>query len=176
MKELSLHILDIAQNSLSAGASLVEMLLEETSAALSVTIRDDGRGMTQELVRRVLDPFTTTRTTRKVGMGLPLFKLAAEQTGGTLDIESAPGEGTVVRAIFQTGSIDIPPLGDMAGTLVTLVSGAPDVDFVYRYMTDGNLSELDTRELRAVLEDVALDTPEVLAWIRDSLREAENKQ
>ena len=173
MKELSLHILDIAMNSVSAKASLVKIFIDETPDALTITIADNGCGMTPDFVARVLDPFTTTRTTRKVGMGLPLFKLAAEQTGGTLDIHSVLGEGTTVKAAFGADSIDLPPLGDMPDTVFTLISAAPDIDFHYRHTRGENISELETVSLRAALEDVPLDTPDVLTWIRDSIREME---
>ena len=123
MRELSLNILDIAQNSIAAGASLTEILVEEntTEKTLLIGIYDNGKGMTEEQVRNVQDPFFTTRTTRKVGMGIPLFKMAAEQTGGSFSIKSQPGVGTRVEARFKTDSIDFTPLGDMSSTIATIV-------------------------------------------------------
>ena len=175
MRELSLNVLDIAQNSLSAGATLVEITVTEETAAdrLIIAIGDNGRGMTPEQVRRVSDPFYTTRTTRKVGMGIPLFRMAAEMAGGSLDIDSVPGEGTRVTAAFGRSHIDRMPLGDMAGTLSALIRLNPQVDFVYRHRRDGREAALDTRELRQVLEGVPLDTPEVMEWIEGSLEEQE---
>ena len=123
MKELSLHILDIAQNSISAGCTELELSLTEGDGQLTLIIRDNGRGMAPEFLASVTDPFTTTRTTRKVGLGLPLLRMAAEQTGGSLAIESTVGVGTTVTARFCTGHIDCPPLGDMAGTVALLVQG-----------------------------------------------------
>ncbi|MCL2563544.1 MAG: ATP-binding protein [Oscillospiraceae bacterium] len=173
MKELSLHLLDIAQNCLTAGAKHVEILMRDSVAddLVEIAIKDDGHGMDAELLARVTEPFTTTRTTRKLGMGLPLFQMAAEMTGGELRIESEPGVGTTVRASFVRSHIDTPPLGDMAETIVTLIHGAPDVEFLYRYETDAETVQFDTTEMREILEDVPLDEPDVLAWIRGHLRE-----
>jgi hypothetical protein len=175
MKELSLHILDIARNGLAAGASLVELSLTRRGDWLTVVIADNGHGMDAEMAARVTDPFTTTRTTRRVGLGLPLWKLAAEQTGGAFRLESAPGRGATVTASFALSHIDTPPLGDMAGTVVTLIQGSPQVDFVYRQKNEDSQTEgfvLDTRVLRETLEDVPLDSPDVLDWIAEALREA----
>lgn len=178
VKELSLNILDIAENSVKAGAALTEILLTETADTLELTIRDDGCGMDAETVRRVTDPFYTTRTTRAVGMGLPLLKLEAEQTGGTMCVTSRDAatypdsHGTAVTAVFCTGHIDCVPLGDVVSTVTTLIQGHPDTDFRFCHRRPaGEPVELDTRELRAVLEDVPLDSFEVLQWIQGDLRE-----
>ena len=151
MKELSLHILDIAQNSISAGCTRLELSLTEQDGQLTLVIGDNGRGMTPEFLSSVTDPFTTTRTTRKVGLGLPLLRMAAEQTGGSLAIESTVGVGTTVTARFCSGHIDCPPLGDMAGTVALLVQGAPEVDTIYTHTTSRGSFTFDTREIRAVL-------------------------
>ena len=176
MRELSLNILDIAQNSLSAGAALVTLTVDEDSGADSLTLRveDDGRGMDADTLQRVRDPFYTTRTTRKVGMGIPLFRMAAEMTGGSLDIVSEPGKGTAVTASFSLSHIDRMPLGDMAGTVTALIRLNPGVDFVYRHTVDGRSFEMDTRELRAQLGDVPLSEPDVMEWIDGYLREQED--
>ena len=148
MQELSLNVLDVAENSVRAGATLIEITVEEDTAAdlLAITIADNGKGMTEEQVRRVTDPFFTTRTTRRVGLGVPFFKMAAELSGGGLQIRSQPGKGTVVTARFGLGSIDRMPLGDMEGTIRTLVQGSPGIDFVYTRRLDG-------RELREWLAE-----------------------
>ena len=125
MKELSLHILDIAQNSIAAGAKHVDLTVEEGEGLLRITVADDGRGMSPEFLASVTDPFTTTRTTRKVGLGLPLLRLAAEQTGGELRVESQLGVGTTVTATFHADHIDCPPLGDTASTVSLLAQGLP---------------------------------------------------
>ena len=173
MKELSLNILDITQNSITAGASLVEILLcEDAQGILTLTVRDNGCGMSAEMVASVTDPFCTTRTTRKVGMGIPLLKLASEQTGGGLQIVSTPGEGTSISATFDTKSIDFTPLGDIVSTVVTLISGAPQIVFLYLHTKGECEVRLDTAELRQTLgADIPLDTFEVLAWIREFLIE-----
>ena len=138
MKELSLHLLDIAQNSISAGAGNIEIYVCESveKDRMILSITDDGRGMSKDFLSRVADPFTTTRKTRKVGMGIPLFKLAAELTGGTFSIDSTLGKGTVVTAVFIPSHIDMPPLGDMTGTMLALIQGSPQLEFVYRHKTD----------------------------------------
>lgn len=176
MKELSLNILDIAENSTKAGASLVEILLVEEGNKLTLTIADDGCGMSPETARNVTDPFYTTRTTRRVGLGLPLLKLAAEQTGGQMSLSSSTdpeSHGTKVCAVFYTDHIDAEPLGDTVSTVVTLVQGHPDTDFHFLHEKDGKeLASLDTREVRAVLgDDVPLSALPVLDWIGSALRE-----
>lgn len=173
MRELSLHVLDIAQNSLSAGATLIELAVEEDSTADRLTIRvaDNGCGMSPEQLRQVSDPFYTTRTTRRVGLGIPLFRMAAELTGGTLTLTSRVGEGTEVTAVFGRSHIDRSPLGDMEGTVLMLIRTNPDRDFVYRRTVDGCFFSLDTRELRTVLGDVPFSNPEVAAWIGGYLSE-----
>ncbi len=179
MKELSLNILDIAENSVKAGASLTEIRLDQTEEMLTITIRDDGCGMDAQTVSRVTDPFYTTRTTRPVGLGLPLLKLEAEMTGGTVTVESKDqvqypqDHGTTVKAVFYHTHIDCPPLGDVIGTMVTLVQGHPDTDFLFRHECAGREAvELDTRMLREVLGEIPLNSFEVLQWIQGSLLEA----
>ena len=178
MKELSLNILDIAQNSIHAEASFVQILLTETDESLKLEIRDDGRGMSEEFLSRVTDPFSTTRTTRKVGLGLPLLKLAAEQTGGYMQITSRERalypdtHGTEVTAFFYKNHLDFTPLGDVISTVVSLVQGSPDVDFLFMHEMPDRTVEIDTRMLREVLgDDVPLSDPEVLMWIRGSMTE-----
>ena len=173
MRELSLNILDVAQNSISANASLIEIEAVESTAehTLLIGIYDNGRGMTDEQVESVKDPFFTTRTTRKVGMGIPLFKLAAEQTGGSLSIESQVGTGTKVKAVFKTDNIDFTPLGDIESTIITLISMNTDIDFIYRYKVDENEFVLSTQELKTILGDVPLNEPSVTQWIKEYLYE-----
>ena len=178
MKELSLNVLDIAQNSIKAGAERVDILLEQAGERLTITIADDGCGMSEEFLRSVTDPFTTTRTTRKVGMGIPLFKLAAEQTGGTLVIRSkqasadSPEHGTTVTASFDVGHVDCAPLGDMASTVVTLLQGNPGLHLSYTFVKDGDEKRLSTDEMRRMLGDeVPLNAPEVLSWVKDFINE-----
>lgn len=173
MKELSLNILDITENSVKAGATLTEISITESGNKLVISIKDDGCGMSEDIVRSVVDPFYTTRTTRKVGMGVPLFKMAAEQTGGKLEIVSDTGEdhGTTVTAYFYKDHLDFTPLGDVISTVTTLIQGHPDTDFLFTHLIDDKEIRLDTRELRAVLEGVPLNTYDVLEWIRGYLEE-----
>ena len=174
MKEISLNILDIAENSVKAKATLTEILVIEEGDKLTLTIRDDGCGMDEQTVKSVIDPFYTTRKTRSVGLGIPLLKLACEQTGGNLTIESSTNEdnhGTTVRAIFFKNHIEFIPLGDVISSVTTLIQGHPDTDFLFCHSLDGKEVSLDTREIRAVLEDVPLDTYEVICWIRSNLEE-----
>ena len=168
MKELSLHILDIAQNSIKANAKNIEVAVEEskTKNEMVISITDDGDGMSKEFLASVRDPFTTTRTTRRVGMGISLFEAAATQTGGFLEIDSTEGEGTTISAHFALDSIDRAPLGDMPGTMSILIQGSPKLDFVYRHKVDDEEFEFDTKQIRELLGDVPLDTPDVLEWIR----------
>ncbi len=173
MRELSLNILDIAQNSISAGASLITIEVEEktTDKTLCIGIYDNGKGMSEEQVKSVIDPFFTTRTTRKVGMGIPLFKMAAEQTGGNLTIKSELGVGTRVHAVFKTDSVDFTPLGDVAATVQMLISMNTDRDFIYRRSVDGKEFILDTREIKEILGDVPLDAYEVSQWLVDFIND-----
>ena len=173
MRELSLNILDIAQNSITANASLITIEVSENTAEQTflIGIFDNGKGMSETQVKSVIDPFFTTRTTRKVGMGIPLFKMAAEQTGGNLEIESELGVGTQIRAIFKTDSIDFTPLGDVASTIQMLITMNTDRDFVYKHKVDEKEFVCDTRELKAILGDVPLDTYEVSQWILEFIKE-----
>ncbi len=173
MPEISLNVLDVAENSIRAEASLVEILvtidLEENM--LKVQIIDDGKGMTKEQMAKVTDPFFTTRTTRKVGLGIPFFKLAAEATGGSFQIESEVGKGTKVTTIFKLDHIDRMPLGDINSTIHTLVVYNPQTDFLYRYTYGQESFELDTRQIKEILGGVPLDAPEVSAYIKEYLDE-----
>ena len=173
MRELSLNVMDVAQNSVRAEASLVRITVEESDKndRLTIVIADDGCGMTEDQVRQVIDPFFTTRTTRKVGLGVPLFKLSAEQTGGSFDIQSKVGEGTTTTASYVKSHVDMTPLGDIDSTVKILIQCNPQIDFVFTHSTDEGSFTLDTRELREVLGDVSLDTPDVLEWIGQYLEE-----
>ena len=178
MKELSLNILDITMNSVKAGADSIYIQLSETKEKLTFSVTDNGCGMTKELLERVADPFCTSRTTRRVGLGIPFLKLAAEQTGGFVEISSRAeceypkDHGTVITAHFYKNHIDCLPLGDITSTVCTLIQGSPDIDFVYKHkFENGAEVNLSTKELRKVLGEVTLDTPEVVLWIRGYLEE-----
>jgi len=174
MRELSLHILDVLENSLEAGATCVELTIEEniTADRLAITVRDDGRGMSEEQVERIFDPFFTTRSTRHVGLGVPLFKAAAERCGGDLTVISQPGEGTTLQATFQHSHIDRAPLGDMEGTLLAFIlSGVCDVHYVHR--VDGHEFEFHTADMRAELGEIPLTHPAVRNWLQEFIAEGE---
>lgn len=173
MRELSLNVLDIAQNSVSAKASLIEIEVVESTDRhnLLISICDNGKGMTPQQVESVRDPFYTTRTTRKVGMGIPLFKFAAEMTGGSFEIESQVNVGTRVRAYFNTDHLDFTPLGDMASTMVTLITMNLDIDFLYKRSLDSKQFTVDTRQLKEILGDVPLNEPSIALWIEEFINE-----
>lgn len=174
MKEIALYVLDIAQNSITANASVLEITLSETAETIVFTIADNGKGMSPELLARVSDPFTTTRTTRKMGLGIPLLRMAVEQTGGSLTIESTEGVGTTVTARFCAGHIDCPPVGDMAGTITLLLQGAPQLELHYTCTVDGASFQLTTEEIRAQLgPEISLAEPEIILWLREYLQEQE---
>jgi anti-sigma regulatory factor (Ser/Thr protein kinase) len=173
VRELSLHILDALENSVEAGATRIELLIEEDlqNDILKITIKDNGRGMSEEVVKKALDPFFTTRTTRHVGLGLPLFAAAARQCNGELRIQSQPGIGTTVEVTFQHSHIDRAPLGDMATTLLAVLMSERPVDIYYKHSIDGRTFELDTAEVRQELGTVPLSHPLVREWLEKTLRE-----
>ena len=175
MRELSLHLLDVARNSVTAGAHCIDLTLAEDEQRICrMVIEDDGCGMSPEFLSQVTDPFATTRTTRKVGLGLSLLRMTAEQTGGSLKIESQEGVGTTVTALFHTSHIDCPPLGELGGTVALLIQGAPHVEWTWRRTTPKGSYVLDTRQLREILgSDVPLSEPSVALWIREYLQEQE---
>lgn len=177
MKELSLHILDIVQNSVAAGARLIMLdLIEDVNTdLLEFSIKDDGCGMTEETLKKVTDPFTTGRTTRRVGLGIPLLKAAAELTGGGLELTSEPGVGTTVTARFVYDSIDRQPLGNMAETMLGLITSYENIDFVYYHRVNEKEFTIDTREIKGILGEVSLNEPEVVLWLSGFLNENETE-
>jgi len=172
VEEISLHILDIAENSLRAGAKNVEILVARDRAQdlLKIDVRDDGNGMDAETLARVRNPFFTTKH-KKTGLGIPLLAQAAEQAGGGLTIDSAPGSGTRVTVTFQWSHIDRPKMGAMADTLLTIIAGHPELDMVYEELVDGDLFRLDTREIKNELDDVPINSPAVLEALRGMLKD-----
>ena len=172
MRELSLHILDVAENALTAGACLISIEVAESTPEdrMRISIHDNGRGMPEEKIRNIEDPFVTTRTTRRVGLGLSLLAAAARRCDGDIAVNAAPGRGTEVTATFRRSHIDRAPLGDMAATLGMLVMGNPHVDFVYSHRVDDRDFTLDTRELKRELEGVDLSDPVVASHLTESIR------
>lgn len=173
MKDLSLHILDIVQNSISAKATFIEITIDESHQANTyfVTIKDNGKGMSPEMVEKVTDPYVTSRTTRKVGLGLPLLKMNAERTGGHLKITSQEGKGTEVEALFIHDNIDRLPLGDIAGTLALMASANPLIEFTYTHSVDGEQYIFDTREIKEVLDDFPISDIHIFKFLKEMINE-----
>lgn len=171
MRELSLHLLDIAENSVAAGARTVTITVREDLAAdrLALCVQDDGKGMDAATVAMVTDPFVTSRTTRKVGLGLPLLKEAAELCNGFLRISSTLGVGTRVEVEFQHSHIDRMPLGDLAGTLLTLLVSAPSVHWIFVYQVNQASFVLDDAPIKAELTGLPLSEPSILAFLREEI-------
>ncbi len=173
MQELSLNVLDIAQNSISAKASLITISVDKQTAQnyMSITIEDNGVGMDKEKLSQVENPFFTTRTTRAVGLGIPFFKMSAEMTGGEFKISSEVGVGTTVMTKYVLDHIDLMPLGDMTSTMTALISLNPDIDFVYNYKFNENEFALDTREVKVLLEGFKINEVEVINFIKEFIDE-----
>lgn len=171
MTEIALNILDAAENSVRAGADYIEIdvAADTEKDMLEVSIRDNGCGMSEEQVRKAKDPFFTTRTIRRVGLGLPFFEQAAKGTGGSLKIISREGEGTTVKAVFGLSHIDRMPLGDINSTIYTLAVFNEGIDFHYRYAYDDREFVLDTKEMKQILGGLPLHNAEVSEFIRDYL-------
>ncbi len=175
MRELALHILDIVQNSVVAGAGVITITIEEDSSKdrLAFSIADDGKGMDEETIAKVTDPFYTTRTTRKVGLGLPMLKETALSCGGSFAIDSRPGEGTVVSASYQRSHIDRPPLGDMVSTMLAVLLGNEEINIRYSHRRDQQVFAFESGEMKEVLDGLSFQNPEVYQWLKEFLTEGE---
>jgi hypothetical protein len=171
LRELALHLLDIAHNSVSAHARNITIAVEENTVTdrLTLSVGDDGIGMDAVTVQRVTDPFVTSRKTRNVGLGIPLLKAAAEMCGGSLVIHSIPGVGTRIDVDFERSNIDRMPLGSLAETILSLVVGCPDVHWIFRYKADEQIFEFDDAPIKQELVDIPLSEPEVLSYLRELL-------
>ncbi len=176
MKELSLHILDTLQNAVEAGASAIRLQINEDLDAdeLTIEISDNGRGMSKEMVKRVLDPFVTTRRHRKVGLGLALFADAAVRCDGKLDIRSERGIGTRITAVFRHSHIDRAPLGDMPGAIMPILLSSRKVDLAYTHKSGSGKFDFDSASIRQELGEVPLSNPKVAAWLFQCLTEGES--
>jgi hypothetical protein len=172
VRELALHLLDIAENSIAAQASQIHISVEENTQTdrLILSVADNGCGMDAETVAKVVDPFYTSRTTRKVGLGIPLLKEAAEACNGNLQIWSEPSKGTRLEVEFQRSHIDRMPLGDIATTLLTLIVSAPQINWILTYTADGSVFEFDDAEMKQTLDGLPITEPDVLAWLRETLQ------
>ncbi len=174
MRELSLHIMDVIENGINAGATLITLIVSEDHKKnqLRITITDNGSGIPEGLLEKVLDPFYTTRTTRRVGLGLSLFREASRRCDGEFHVDSKDGIGTEVFASFRLDHIDMAPLGDMAGSLSCLIMGNSEVDFIYRHEVDGKSFEIDTRSIREELEGVPMNNPKVISSLTNTITES----
>lgn len=173
MKDLSLHLMDIAQNSIVAGADNISLILEiiEDPKRLVCEIIDNGRGMDAEFLKSVTDPFKTSRTTRNVGLGIPLLKLSAEMAGGNLTLKSEPLKGTKIKAEFSVGHIDRIPLGDISGTITMLIMAHPEITWKIRFSSLNCVFELNTDEIKNQLGDVPINNVDVIGWIQNTVNE-----
>ena len=175
MEDLSLHILDIVENSIAARAARIEIKIieDQKSDVMTLEVIDDGIGMDKETQKKVLDPFYTSKTVRRFGLGLPLLSQAAKDANGKLSIQSNKGEGTIITAIFQNSHIDRKPLGDIAQTLITIVVGNPEIRLVYEHKKNGHKYRFDTAEIQLQLGKTAINSPAGIRQIRADLKKAQ---
>ncbi|MBN1117708.1 MAG: ATP-binding protein [Bacteroidales bacterium] len=176
MKEISLHILDIVQNSIHAGSSSIEINIRESKIddCLSFVVSDNGSGMDKTEIEKILDPFYTSKN-KKTGMGIPLLKQHAEMAGGKIEISSEKGQGTTILALFEYNNIDRQPLGDIKSTITGLIRTNPEIDFIFTLQIENNRFELDTQEIKKVLEGIKINTPEVIRFLDNKIDEFQNK-
>lgn len=173
MKEISMHILDIVMNSVKAKATLIEIFIEDSikNNCLKIIIRDNGMGMSREMSQMVTDPFFTTRTTRKVGLGIPMLKESCERCNGYLNIDSRLGEGTTIECFFERNNIDRAPIGNMGDTIMTIINSLDNCELLYIHTTDGGTFTLSTAEIKKVLEVNDINVSEILLWIKEYVNE-----
>lgn len=173
MKEISMHILDIVMNSIKAEASLIEIFIEDSikSNLIKIVIKDNGFGMTQEMINLATNPFFTTRTTRRVGLGLPMLKENCERCNGYLMIKSIINEGTTIECCFERDNIDRAPLGNMGDTIITIINSLENCELLYKHSTDENEFVLSTEEIRNVLDGGSVNDNAVLMWIKEYVNE-----
>lgn len=177
MKDLASHILDIVQNSIRAQARHIEIRIEEdrNTDLLSIGIEDDGCGMDEGTLERIRDPFFTSRTVRKVGLGIPLLQQNAEQTGGRLLIRSTPGRGTGVVASFSHSHLDRPPLGDIAGTISLMMAVNPDIEFTFIHYSGRGCFRINSREVKNILDGISLNDPQIFPYLKEMIEENEKE-
>ncbi|HWR40943.1 MAG TPA: ATP-binding protein [Patescibacteria group bacterium] len=171
MRELSLHILDLVQNSIEANATTVklEVIEDRSDDRLIIRVTDNGRGMDEKIRQLVIDPFITTRTTRRIGLGLPLMEMSSKRCDGYLHIDSVPGQGTTVEAMYRHSHLDRPPLGNMVETIKTILVANSELHFTYHHSVNGRTFSISSLELHDILGDVPLSHPDVLGWLHDYL-------
>lgn len=177
MREIALHILDIMQNSVAAGSSRIDTVLtaEYETGTLTVTVEDDGCGMDKEMLEKVADPFTTSRTTRKVGLGIPLLKASCERSGGNFHISSKKGSGTTVTAVFGIDHIDRPVLGDLAGVVADMSAAFPSMDITLKLVCGTKQFLYSSSQTERILGEVPISEPAVVKWLKDYINEGINE-
>jgi len=173
MQELSLHILDIVQNSVRAKATKIEILINENihNNQLEIEIKDNGKGIDKKLVQEIKNPFSTTRTTRKIGLGIPLLLEACIRCGGDLNIQSSVGIGTTIHAVLEHNHIDRAPMGDVVNTITMLILSSPEIRYILTYCVDGSKFVMDTNEIKDILQGVPINDLSVIKWIETYLQE-----
>lgn len=171
MREISLHLLDLVQNSIEAGATSVKLEINENlnSDKMIIRVMDNGRGMDEKLRQLVIDPFITTRTTRRIGLGLPLMDMSTKRCGGYLDVDSTPGKGTVVEAMYQHSHLDRPPMGNLVETVKSILVANPELDFIYDHTVNDRRFTVSSRDLADTLDGIPLTQPDVLVWLNGYL-------
>jgi hypothetical protein len=171
MEDLSLHILDVVENCITAEATRIEVKITEDTEKnlLTVEMNDNGKGMSEELLENATDPFYTTRTTRKVGLGIPLLAQSARESNGDISVKSKIGEGTSIKATFQYNHIDRRPLGDIGQTMIILIMSNPDIDFLYEHKKNDKSYTLDTAEMKKELDGIPINNPEVIKIIKNDI-------
>lgn len=169
MNNLSFHITDISTNSIRAGATDIEITIKETDNRIEIVVADNGSGMDAETLNRAINPFYTSRTTRKVGLGLPFLIQNAEQTEGSVTIQSSVGKGTNVTAVFIPSHIDCPPWGDLAGTIALLITGNPETNFIFKYDFSTIHFILSSAEIKEALQDMPISHPQVTSWLKEMI-------
>lgn len=172
MKDLSLHILDVVENCITAEATRIEVKIAEDTDEnlLTVEMNDNGKGMSEELLNNATDPFYTTRSTRNVGLGIPLLAQSAKESNGEISVKSKIGEGTSIKATFQYDHIDRRPLGDIGQTIIILIMSNPDIDFLFEHKKNDKLYTLDTAEMKMELDGIPINNPEVIKIINNDIR------
>lgn len=171
MEDLSLHILDVVENCITAEATRIEVKITEDTGEnlLTVEMNDNGKGMSEELLENATDPFYTTRTSRKVGLGIPLLAQSARESNGDISVKSKIGEGTSIKATFQHDHIDRKPLGDIGETMIILIMSNPDIDFLFEHKKNNKLYILDTAEMKKDLDGIPINNPEVIKIINNDI-------
>ncbi|HAX73093.1 MAG TPA: ATP-binding protein [Firmicutes bacterium] len=175
MHDISLYILDLVMNSIEAEATLIEVLIKEDTEAdtLTLLIKDNGKGISPDVIKKVSDPFFTTRKTRKVGFGIPFFKLMIEQCDGVFSLDSEVLAGTEIKGMLTLSHIDRPPFGDIHETIRTLIQMEPSIDFIYKHIFNHSVYFFDTRVIKAMINEIPINQPEIMAWIRNELNEGD---